>query len=35
MAAKDKEKFYEKFEFIKRPDDVYGCGMTQRIKANE
>ena len=35
MAAKGKERFYEEFGFIKRPDDNYGCGMTQRIKANE
>jgi len=34
MAAKGKEKFYEEFGFAKRPDDFYGCGMTQRIKAN-
>ena len=32
MAAKGKEKFYEEFGFIKRPDDNYGCGMTQRIR---
>ena len=32
MAAKGKEKFYEGFGFVKRPDDSYGCGMTQRIK---
>ena len=32
MAAKGKERFYEEFGFIKRPDDNYGCGMTQRIK---
>lgn len=32
MAAKGKEGFYEKFGFIKRPDDNFGCGMTQRIK---
>lgn len=29
MAAKDKEGFYEKFGFIKRPTDDSGCGMTQ------
>jgi len=32
MVAKGKEKFYEKFGFVKRPDDNFGCGMTQRIK---
>ena len=32
LAAKGKERFYEKFGFIKRPDDNFGCGMTQRIK---
>jgi GNAT superfamily N-acetyltransferase len=34
MAAKGKEKFYEEFGFIKRPDDTFGCGMTQRIKSD-
>jgi len=32
MAAKGRESFYEKFGFIKRPDDNFGCGMTQRIQ---
>ncbi len=32
MAAKGKENFYEEFGFIKRPNDTFGCGMTQRIK---
>ena len=32
MAAKGKEKFYEEFGFVKRPDDNFGCGMSQRIK---
>ena len=32
LAAKDREGFYEKFGFIKRPDGNFGCGMTQRIK---
>ena len=31
LAAKGKEAFYEEFGFIKRPDNNYGCGMTQRI----
>ena len=31
MAAKGKERFYEAFGFVKRPDDHYGCGMTQRV----
>ena len=34
LAAKGKEKFYEEFGFVKRPDDTYGCGMTQRIRYN-
>jgi len=29
MSAKDKEGFYEKLGFIKRPDDTYGAGMSQ------
>ena len=32
MAAKGKEGFYERFGFVKRPDDNFGCGMTRRIK---
>ena len=32
LAAKGKEEFYQEFGFVKRPDDNYGCGMTQRIK---
>lgn len=32
VASKGKEEFYEKFGFIKRPDDTYGCGMTQWYK---
>ncbi|MDR1693554.1 MAG: GNAT family N-acetyltransferase [Oscillospiraceae bacterium] len=32
MSAKGKEGFYEKFGFVKRPDNVYGCGMTQRLE---
>ena len=31
LAANGKEKFYEKFGFISRPDDNFGCGMTKRI----
>ena len=34
LASKGKEKFYEAFGFISRPDSVYGCGMTQRITKN-
>ena len=26
-ASKGKENFYEKFEFISRPNDELGCGM--------
>jgi predicted GNAT family N-acyltransferase len=29
MAAKDREGFYEKFGFTKRPDETYGAGMSQ------
>ena len=32
MAAKGRESFYETFGFVKRPDDQFGCGMTQRIR---
>jgi ribosomal protein S18 acetylase RimI-like enzyme len=32
MAAPDKEGFYEKFGFIKRPNDTLGCGMTQWVQ---
>lgn len=28
MSAKDKEGFYEKLGFMKRPNDERGCGMT-------
>jgi len=35
MAAKDKEGFYEKFGFIRRPNDNWGSGMTQWIKKEE
>ena len=28
MSAKGKEAFYEKYGFIKRPNDKFGCGMT-------
>ncbi len=31
LAAKDKERFYEEFGFIKRPNGHFGSGMTQRI----
>lgn len=27
MAASGKEDFYQKFGFIKRPNDTLGCGM--------
>ena len=29
VAAKGKEGFYEKFGFIKRPNETYGAGMSQ------
>jgi hypothetical protein len=28
MSAKGKETFYEKYDFIKRPNNKFGCGMT-------
>jgi len=31
VAAKGKEEFYEKFDFIQRPTDSKGCGMSQWI----
>jgi len=32
MAAKGKDTFYEKFGFVKRPNESYGCGFTKRIE---
>ena len=32
MAAKGKEAFYEKYNFIKRPNEDFGAGMVQFIK---
>ena len=29
MAAKGKEDFYKKFDFIERPNEYYGAGMIQ------
>ena len=29
MSAKGKEPFYNKFGFINRPDERFGCGMCQ------
>lgn len=29
MSAKGKESFYNKFGFINRPDEHFGCGMCQ------
>lgn len=31
MAAKGRESFYKQFNFIARPDDQYGAGMSQWI----
>ena len=31
LASRGKERFYEEFGFTKRPDDIFGCGMTQRM----
>lgn len=30
-AAKGKEEFYEKFGFVRRPNDISGAGMTKQI----
>ncbi|MEG2290337.1 MAG: GNAT family N-acetyltransferase [Clostridium sp.] len=32
MAAKGKEDFYKKFEFIERPTEVLGAGMIRKIR---
>ena len=32
MAAKGKEEFYKKFDFIERPSEKYGCGMCQWLE---
>ncbi len=32
LAAKGKEEFYKKFNFIDRPNDAFGCGMHQWIE---
>lgn len=32
MAAKGKEEFYKKFDFVERPSEKYGCGMCQWMK---
>lgn len=29
LAAKGKEKFYNKFDFVDRPSEDFGCGMHQ------
>lgn len=31
MASSGREEFYEKFGFLKRPTEEFGCGMTQWI----
>jgi hypothetical protein len=33
VSAKGKEAFYEKFGFIKRPDNDHGNGMSQWLSA--
>ena len=33
-AAKGKEEFYEKFGFLKRPNETFGCGMCQWLIDN-
>lgn len=32
LAAQGKEKFYNKFGFVDRPNDWYGCGMHQWLE---
>lgn len=32
LSAKGKEEFYEKFGFLKRPNEDVGCGMHQWIR---
>ncbi len=32
LAAKGKEEFYKRFDFVERPNDVLGAGMCQWIK---
>ena len=32
MAAKGKEEFYKKFDFVERPSEKYGCGMCQWLE---
>jgi hypothetical protein len=27
MSAKGKEQFYERYDFVRRPNDRLGCGM--------
>ena len=29
MAAKGKEEFYKKFDFVEHPSEKYSCGMCQ------
>ena len=31
LAAKGREGFYERFGFVSRPSDKYGCGMDQWV----
>lgn len=33
LAAKGKEEFYNKFGFVDRPNEAFGCGMHQWIEA--
>ena len=33
LAAKGKEEFYNKFGFVSRPNDDFGCGMHQWYQA--
>jgi GNAT superfamily N-acetyltransferase len=35
MASKGREEFYEKFGFVKRPNDTLGCGMTVWLSKEE
>ena len=35
VAAKGKESFYKQFDFIERPSEKFGAGMTQWITAKQ
>ena len=35
VAAKEKEEFYRKFGFEKRPTEILGCAMSMWIQQNK